>query len=107
MAFFTRFVRGYDTAIAAKYQADKSRVVSFNDLELGGLATGRTIVIPGGVLPTNERPGYVAPRSSRGSFGGGTQTSMLKLPALRPVTGMPLVTVRTMPMSVACSLAVR
>ena len=67
-------VRAGDTvdSIAAKYQADKSRIVSFNDLELGGLAAGRSIIVPGGVLPTNERPGYVAPRSSRGTGGGYT-----------------------------------
>lgn len=64
-------VRAGDTvdSIASKYQADKSRIVSFNDLELGGLTAGRSIIVPGGVLPANERPGYVAPRSSRG-FGG-------------------------------------
>jgi surface antigen len=71
-------VRDGDTvdSIAAKYQADKSRVVSFNDLELGGLAPGKTIVIPGGVLPSNERPGYVDPRSAsrQGSYNGGYST---------------------------------
>lgn len=51
--------------IAAKYSADKARITAFNDLELGGLTQGRSIIIPGGVLPENERPGYVAPR--RGS----------------------------------------
>jgi surface antigen len=71
-------VRDGDTvdSIAGKYQADKSRIVAFNDLELGGLAPGKSIVIPGGVLPTNERPGYVEPSraSSQGSYGGGYST---------------------------------
>lgn len=49
-------------AIASKYQADKARIVSKNDLELTGLVPGQRIVVPGGVLPDNERPGYVAPR---------------------------------------------
>jgi surface antigen len=67
-----------DTAdsIAAKYQADKSRIVTFNDLELSGLTPGKAIIIPGGVLPENERPGYVAPRNaaSQGSYNGGFST---------------------------------
>jgi N-acetylmuramoyl-L-alanine amidase len=63
-------------SIAGKYQADKSRIVAFNDLELGGLTPGRSIVVPGGVLPDNERPGYVAPRygASQGAYSGGYST---------------------------------
>lgn len=63
-------------SIASKYGADQERIVSFNDLELTGITTGRTIIIPGGVLPTNERPGYVAPRSaaSQGAYSGGYST---------------------------------
>jgi surface antigen len=71
-------VREGDTvdSIAGKYQADKSRLVAFNDLELGGLAPGKSILIPGGVLPANERPGYVEPRrgASMGSYNGGYST---------------------------------
>jgi surface antigen len=51
--------------LADKYHADKSRIITFNDAEIKGLPVGRQIVIPDGVLPENERPGYVAPRSSR------------------------------------------
>lgn len=51
--------------LADKYKADQSRIVTFNDLELTGLNPGRQIVIPDGVLPENERPGYVAPQSLR------------------------------------------
>ncbi|HSE29396.1 MAG TPA: CHAP domain-containing protein [Candidatus Saccharimonadales bacterium] len=50
--------------LASKYQSDKDRIVSYNDLELSGLIVGSQIVLPGGVLPENERPGYVAPRTS-------------------------------------------
>ena len=59
-------VKAGDTieSIASKYNASKDRIVSFNDLELGGLAPGKSIILPGGALPENERPGYVAPRSS-------------------------------------------
>lgn len=59
-------------SVASKYQADKTRIVAFNDLELAGLTPGKTIIIPGGVLPENERPGYIAPR--RGSVRGGVTT---------------------------------
>jgi surface antigen len=48
--------------IAQKYKSDKDRIVSKNNLELSGLVVGQRIVLPGGVLPENERPGYVAPR---------------------------------------------
>ena len=53
-----------DTAasIAQKYQSDAARITSKNDLELSGLVVGQRIVLPGGVLPENERPGYVSPR---------------------------------------------
>jgi N-acetylmuramoyl-L-alanine amidase len=63
-------------SLAGKYQADKARIVSFNDLELGGLTPGRSIIIPGGILPDTERPGYVAPRRgvSQGAYNGGFST---------------------------------
>ncbi len=72
-------VRAGDTidSIAAKYKADKERLIAFNDLELTtSLASGAQITIPGGDLPTEERPGYVAPRAtttttSYGSYSGG------------------------------------
>jgi surface antigen/LysM repeat protein len=71
-------VKGDDTlaSIAAKYQATTDRIVSFNDLELSGIKAGTAIIIPGGVLPEAERPGYVAPRSaiSQGSYDGGYST---------------------------------
>ena len=49
-------------AIAEKYKADAARITSKNDLELTGLKPGQRIVLPDGVLPANERPGYRAPR---------------------------------------------
>lgn len=68
-------VRVGDTveSIASKYQSDKDRIVAFNDLELGGLTPGKTIVLPGGAVPETERPGYVTPRNSArqgASYGG-------------------------------------
>ena len=64
-------VRAGDTvdSLAAKYSADKNRITAFNDLELGGLTPGLRIMIPGGVLPENERPGYVARRSTSAGSG--------------------------------------
>ena len=61
-------------SLADKYKADGSSITTFNDLEISGLSAGLKIVIPGAELPSNERPGYVAPRAaatySRGSTGG-------------------------------------
>jgi surface antigen len=58
-------VKAGDSAasLADKYKADADRIVTYNDLELTGLSAGAVIVIPGGILPANERPGYVAPSS--------------------------------------------
>lgn len=58
-------IKAGDTAasLASTYQADPDRIVSYNDLELTGLNPGTRILIPDGVLPTNERPGYVASSS--------------------------------------------
>jgi surface antigen/LysM repeat protein len=50
--------------LADKYKADKERIVTYNNLELSGLVAGHKIVIPDGVLPTNERPGYKPPTRS-------------------------------------------
>ncbi len=54
--------------LAERYKADASLIVTYNDLELNGLTTGLKIVIPSGVLPETERPGYVAPRSYGSSY---------------------------------------
>lgn len=71
-------VKGGDTvqSIAAKYQSNVDRIIAFNDLELSGVSEGITIIVPGGVLPETERPGYVAPRAavSQGAYGGGFST---------------------------------
>lgn len=50
--------------IAEKYKANASLITSYNDLEINGISTGLKIIIPDGELPTNERPGYVAPRQN-------------------------------------------
>lgn len=58
-------VKAGDTvdSIATKYGVDKERVISYNDLELSQAKEGQNLIIPGAVLPENERPGYVAPRA--------------------------------------------
>ena len=62
--------------LAEKYQADKERIITFNDAELAGLKVGSQIIIPEGVLPENERPGYVAPRSYSSSSTSVASTSV-------------------------------
>ena len=59
-------VKDGDTAqsLAEKYKTSAERVVLYNDIDDGAkLSTGSRIVLPGGELPENERPGYAAPRS--------------------------------------------
>ncbi len=56
--------------LASTYKASEDRIISFNNLEISGLKPGQKIVIPSGVLPTEQRPGYVAPRVSILSFSG-------------------------------------
>jgi len=65
-------VRAGDTAasIASRYQSDASRIISYNNLEISGIRAGQKIVLPGGILPVNERPGYYSPYSSYGFSGG-------------------------------------
>ena len=51
-------------SLAEKYKTSAERVVLYNDIDDGAkLSIGSRIVLPGGELPENERPGYVAPRS--------------------------------------------
>ncbi|PID33427.1 hypothetical protein CR969_00805 [Candidatus Saccharibacteria bacterium] len=57
-------VKSGDTVdkIAKKYKSNADRIVLYNDLEAGKpLKAGAKLVLPEGVLPTTERPGYVAP----------------------------------------------
>jgi surface antigen len=59
------------SSIASKYKSDETRIIIYNDLDLGGLTPGKKLIIPDGDLPSTERPGYVAPRPVS-SFGGYT-----------------------------------
>lgn len=74
-------VRSGDTydSISARYKVDVERIISYNDLELTGMAIGSQIILPDGVLPNTERPGYVSPRYNY-SFaigGGGSEVTFL------------------------------
>lgn len=72
-------VKAGDTvdSIVARYGSNREQLIAFNDLELSGNpAVGAQIIVPGGNLPNEEQPGYVAPRTttsygSYGSYGGG------------------------------------
>jgi surface antigen len=57
-------VKAGDTvdSIAAKFNTTPQNITSYNDLELSGLVNGSKIILPSGVLPVNERPGYQAPQ---------------------------------------------
>lgn len=60
-------VKDGDTAesIAQKYKADAERILLFNDIAAGAnLSAGTRLLLPDGILPENEQPGYVARRSS-------------------------------------------
>ncbi len=78
-------VKNGDTAdsIAKRYSAEVSRLIAYNDLEISGVVPSTKIIVPSGVLPEAERPGYVAPRttvvraSSYVSYGGATSAAVV------------------------------
>lgn len=57
-------VKSSDTvkSLADRYETTPERIVAYNDLEVDGLKADTKIIIPSGVLPTTERPGYEAPQ---------------------------------------------
>lgn len=58
-------------SLASKYQSNADLIKLYNNLDLTqSISTGQQLVIPGGTLPSNEQPGYVAPRSYS-NYGGG------------------------------------
>jgi surface antigen len=61
-------VKSGDTirGLAEKYKSNESVITTYNDLEISGITAGLKIIIPDGVLPVNERPGYIAPITSGG-----------------------------------------
>lgn len=69
----TYTVKAGDTfeSLATKYKADAAMIKSYNDLEISGLTPGLRIIIPEGVLPTNERPGYIAQTTQLSGYSSG------------------------------------
>lgn len=67
-------VKAGDTyeSISQKYKVDTQNIISYNDLELSGLPVGSQIILPDAILPTTERPGYVAPIYYFYATGGGS-----------------------------------
>lgn len=70
----TYTVKSGDTieSIAKEYGANATELATFNDLDLAEVKDGDTIIIPSGVLPEQQRPGYVAPAVNSSSYSSGT-----------------------------------
>lgn len=80
--------------IAEKYKANIQRIQILNDIEVKGLVVGSDVIIPEGILPNEERPGYVAPRpvartsytswtsSSFSATGSGGRVNVTRIPNL-------------------------
>lgn len=67
--------------LAATYQADEKRIAEFNNVKEDGFEAGSVIVIPAGIMPVEQRPGYqeqqqanaaAAAANSSQSYGGST-----------------------------------
>lgn len=71
-------------SLANRYKTTADRIVAYNDLEVDGLKPSTKIIIPGGVLPTTERPGYEAPQSSSPASTGFNNGSPVPASAFKP-----------------------
>lgn len=49
-------------SIVEKYKSVQDQIIAVNNLESEIVTTGMQLVLPAGVLPETERPGYIAPR---------------------------------------------
>lgn len=72
-------VKSGDTidSIVQKYKADLQRTVTYNDLEVSGVAPGMRLVLPDGQLPESERPGYVAPSTATSYYSYSSSYSVI------------------------------
>ena len=68
-------------ALSEKYQANAGEVTAYNDLELAEAPVGTTIIIPGGILPEEERPGYTPPAPEPTPVTTSATTSAVAAPA--------------------------
>lgn len=48
-------------SLVERYKVNQDRLILYNDLDISGLVVGSKIILPEGVLPEDERPGYVQP----------------------------------------------
>ena len=76
-------------SISEKYKADAQRVVTYNDLELSEVKNGQKLILPDGILPEEERPGYVAPVAP--VVPAEPVTASSALPVVAPVATQPIV----------------
>ena len=60
--------------LAQKYKTSVDRITSYNDLELSKPKVGQKLIIPSGVLPASERPGYEPPVAAGQQFIGSGST---------------------------------
>lgn len=74
--------------IASRYKASASQIVSQNDLEINGISTGLKIIIPNGVLPAEERPGYASPIYYASGFVSGVGAWSGNVLSMRIFTGV-------------------
>lgn len=59
-------------SLASRFKTSTARIVSYNDLELSKPRVGQRLIIPDGVLPTTQRPGYQpATPAQTGLYGDG------------------------------------
>lgn len=66
-------------SIASKYSVDKTRLTLYNDLDVNGLQPNTSIILPDGILPENERPGYTSsPTASTTSSSSSNGTYYVK-----------------------------
>lgn len=60
--------------LATKYKTSVARITAYNDLELSKPKAGQKIIIPSGVLPASERPGYEPPIATGQQYVGSSST---------------------------------
>ncbi len=53
--------------IANKYHASVDDIISINNLPSASVSTGMRLLLPDGVLPENEHPGYIDPKANSNS----------------------------------------
>jgi len=51
-------------SLAEMYKTSESRIISYNDLELSKPKKDQQLIIPNGILPETDRPGYMDPNTA-------------------------------------------